>query len=154
MTGVQFTQYGQVLGVPGGIGYGAETSTEPEDPRRKAERTLRDVTTKLKQMKGEYDRDDAEALLRPALEGYFAADLDGREQEINGIQKRVDSLEKLIEQRRGARDQVISLQVEVLKNDAEGLGFFSTTSGGSEFNGGMRISIPGGVAPGMFGFGR
>ena len=154
MTGVQFSKYGQVLGVPGGDEYEGGTSTESEDPRRQAEGTLRDVTTKLKQMKGEYDRDDAEALLRPALEGYFAADLDGREQEINGIQKRVDSLEKLIEQRRDARDQVISLQVEVLKNDADGLGFFSTSSGSSEFNGGMRISIPAGAAPGMFGFGR
>jgi len=154
MTGAQFSEYGQVLGLPGGNPYGGGTSTESDDPRRKAERKLRDVTKKLKLMKGEYDRDDAEALLRPALEGYFAADLDGREQEINGIQKRIDSLEKLIEQRREARDQVIALQVEVLKNDAEGLGFFSTSAGGSNFSEGFRISIPGGAAPGMFGFKR
>lgn len=152
MGGAELNGYGQVLGLPGGNPYGGGTSTESENPLRKAERALRDVTKKLKLMKGEYDRDDAEALLKPALESYFAADLDIREQEINGIQKRVDSLDKLIEQRREARDQVISLQVEVLKNDAEGLGFFSTSSG--FFGNGFRVSIPGGAAPGMFGFRR
>lgn len=150
MTGVQAVHLPEDFGGSGGDGYGIGASAESEDPRRKAERTLRDVTKKLKQMKGEYDRDDAEVLLRPALEGYFAADLNGREQEIKGIQKRVDSLDKLIEQRRMARDQVISLQVEVLKNDADGLGFFSTSSSGD----GFRISIPGGAATGIFGFRR
>lgn len=154
MAGAELNRYGQVLGLPGGNPYGGGTSTESENPLRKAERVLRDVTKKLKLMKGEYDREDAEALLRPALESYFAADLEGREQEINGIQKRVDSLDMLIRQRREARDQVISLQVEVLKNDAEGLGFFSTSSGGSGFRDGLRVSIPGGAAPGMFGFRR
>ena len=89
MTGAQFSEYGQVLGLPGGNPYGVGMSTESDDPQRKAERTLSDVTKKLKLMKGEYDRDDAEALLRPALEGYFAADLDRREQEISGIEKRI-----------------------------------------------------------------
>lgn len=154
MMGGQPVQNAPGLGAPGGGGFGEETFAEPEEPRRKAERTLRDVTKKLKQTKGEYNRQDAEKHLRPALEGYFAADLDGREQEIKGIQKRVDSLDKLIEQRRRARDQVISLQVEVLKNDAEGLGFFSTRAGGSDFSDGFRLSIPGGGAPGMFGFSR
>ena len=154
MAGAELNRYGQVLGLPGGNPYGGGTSTESENPLRKAERALRDVTKKLKLMKGEYDREDAEALLRPALESYFAADLTGREQEINGIQKRIDNLEKLIEQRREARDQVIALQVEVLKNDAEGLGFFSTSSGGSDFRDGFRVSIPAGGAPGMFGFRR
>ncbi len=154
MGGAELNGYEQVLGLPGGNPYGGGTSTESENPLRKAERALRDVTKKLKLMKGEYDRDDAEALLKPALESYFAADLDIREREINGIQKRVDSLDKLIRQRREARDQVISLQVEVLKNDAEGLGFFSTSSGGSGFGNGLRVSIPGGDAPGMFGFRR
>ena len=154
MVGAELNGYEQVLGLPGSNPYGRGTSTESENPLRKAERALRDVTKKLKLMKGEYDREDAEALLRPALESYFAADLNGREQEINGIQKRIDSLEKLIEQRREARDQVISLQVEVLKNDAEGLGFFSTSSGGSGFRDGFRVSIPAGGAPGMFGFRR
>jgi hypothetical protein len=151
MTGVQAVHL--PMGRPGGSGgddYGGGMSAESEDPRRKAKRTLRDVTKKLKLMKGEYDRDYAEKLLRPALEGYFAADLGGREREINGIQKRVDSLDKLIEQRRRARDQVISLQVEVLKNDADGLGFFSTSSSSD----GIRISIPGGAATGTFGFKR
>jgi len=151
MTGVQAVHL--PMGRPGGSGgdvYGTEAAAESEDPRRKAERTLRDVTKKLKLMKGEYDRDYAEKLLRPALEGYFAADLGGREREINGIQKRVDSLDKLIEQRRRARDQVISLQLEVLKNEVDGLGFFSTSSSSD----GFRLSIPDVNATGMFGFKR
>jgi hypothetical protein len=89
---------------------------------------LRDVTAKLKQAKNDDDRQAAEKLIRSALEGYFAVDFEIREREIKGIQERVANLDKLIERRRQARDQVISLQLEVLKNEADGLGFFSTSS--------------------------
>ncbi|MGZ0172827.1 MAG: hypothetical protein ACKVHE_25090 [Planctomycetales bacterium] len=108
--------------------YGGGESAESADRRRKAERTLRDVTAKLKQAKSDDDGQAAEKLLRSALDGYFAADLAVREREIKEIPERVSNLDKLNERRRQARDQVISLQLEVLTNEADGLGFFSTSS--------------------------
>ena len=105
-------------------------STESEDPRRKAERTLREV----------------EALLWLELEDCFKAGLDDREQQNNGFQKRIDRLDKLIEPPRQALDHVSSLQLKVLDYAAAGLSFFSTSSGYAGFNDGLRITIPAGAA--------
>ena len=112
MSGVQCIEYGQVFGVPVGNPSGGCTSTESEDPRRKAERTLRDVTTKLKQMKDEYHCREVEALLWPELEDCFKAGVDGREQQNNGFQKRIDHLDKLIEPPRQVLNHVSSLQLK------------------------------------------
>lgn len=144
-------RYPQVLGIPGGDMYaGGDAAGAADDPRRQSETAFHAATAKLKVANSEEERQAASQLLRSALEDYFAADLGVREREVKGIHERVESLDKLIERRRQARDQVISLQLEVLKNEADGLGFFSTSSG---FNRGVRISVPAG-AGGMFGFGR
>ena len=140
-TGIAYPPMADMAGTQG---YGGEGSAESADPRRKAEQTLRDATAKLKQAKSVDDRQAAEKRLRSALEDYFAADLKIREREIKGIQERVTNLDKLIERRRQARDQVISLQLEVLKNEADGLGFFSTSARqSSNGNGAFHVNIPG-----------
>jgi hypothetical protein len=133
--------YPQMSGIGAGFdfGGGAVAESSADDPRRKGEIVLQAATSKLKEAKSEEERQAAGKLLRSALERYFAADLEMREREIKGIQERVTSLDKLIERRRQARDQVISLQLEVLQNEADGLGFFSTSS---NFNRGVRISVP------------
>jgi len=144
MMGGPGIMYSPVLGLPGEEDYGAGASTESADPRRKVEQTLRDSTVKLKQAKSEDDRRSAEKLLRSALEDYFAADLEIREREIKRIQKRITNLDKLIERRRQARDPVISLQLEVLTNEADGLGFFSTSARrSSNGNGTFHVNMPG-----------
>ncbi|MFT5322224.1 MAG: hypothetical protein ACI8P0_000059 [Planctomycetaceae bacterium] len=151
MMGESGVQFLPVLGIPGGNGYGGGAAAESsDDPRRKGEIVLQAATSKLKEAKSEEERQAAGEVLRSALERYFAADLEMREREIKGIQERVSSLDKLIERRRQARDQVISLQLEVLKNEADGLGFFSTSS---NFNRGVRVSVPSGFT-GSIGFGR
>ena len=87
---------GKVFGVPVGNPSGGCTSTESEDPRRKAERTLREV----------------EALLWLELEDCVKAGLDDREQQNNGFQKRIDRLDKLIEPPRQVLDHVSSMQLK------------------------------------------
>jgi hypothetical protein len=120
------------IGSPRATGYREMTGiAKPVDPRGKAERTLRAVMVKLKEAKEGEDRQAWIKELKPALEAYFAADLNVREQEIAGIQSRVENLDKQIERRRSARDEIISLQLEVLTNEADGLGFFSTSATGS-----------------------
>lgn len=108
-------------------GYGA-MAPSTSDPRLKAEKALNVAVAKLKSAKKGEDRNAAAKTLKPALEAYFAADLTVREQEISGIQKRVENLDALIDRRRKARDEIISLQLEVLSNEADGLGFFSTSA--------------------------
>ena len=74
----------------------AHISWGSPDPRRKAERTLREV----------------EALLWLELEDCFKAGLDDREQQNNGFQKRIDRLDKLIEPPRQVLDHVSSMQLK------------------------------------------
>lgn len=119
--------YGYSRGDQMAGGYGAAAPSTP-DPRVKAEKALNAAVAKLKGAQKGDDRNAAAKALKPALEAYFAADLKVREQEITGIQKRVENLDALIERRRKARDEIISLQLEVLSNEADGLGFFSTSA--------------------------
>jgi len=119
--------YGFSRGDQMASGYGAAAPSTP-DPRVKAEKALNAAVAKLKGAQKGEDRNAAAKALKPALEAYFAADLKVREQEISGIQKRVENLDALIERRRKARDEIISLQLEVLSNEADGLGFFSTSA--------------------------
>jgi hypothetical protein len=138
--------YPQMSGIGAGFdfGGGAVAESSADDPRRKGEIVLQAATSKLKEAKSEEERQAAGKLLRSALERYFATDLEMREREIKGIQERVTNLDKLIERRRQARDQVISLQLEVLKNEADGLGFFSTSSRrSSNGNGAFHVNVPG-----------
>ena len=127
MGGIGGNPYGYSRGDQMAGGYGAAGPSSP-DPRVKAEKALNAAVAKLKGAKKGDDRNAAANALKPALEAYFAADLKVREQEISGIQKRVENLDALIERRRKARDEIISLQLEVLSNEADGLGFFSTSA--------------------------
>ena len=116
------------------------------DARVKAEQHLRTVMSKLRNAKESENRQASIKELKPALEAYFAADLKVREQEIAGIQSRVENLDKQIERRRNARDEIVSLQLEVLTNEADGLGFFSTSAPGSvrfQYNGRGPVTTPG-----------
>jgi hypothetical protein len=133
---------------PGAVGGGSMTGIDqPVDPRGNAEHALRRVMAKLKNAKEGEDRQASINELKPALEAYFAADLKVREQEIAGIQSRVANLDKQIERRRFARDEIVSLQLEVLINEADGLGFFSTSTPGSvgfQYYGQGPMTAPGG----------
>ena len=93
-----------------------------EDAYAVAEKSLKAAVGKLKAA----ESDDAEQELKIALEKFFDADLKAREAEIDGIEKRVERLVALIKKRRDAEERIISLQLQVLKNEADGLGFFSS----------------------------
>lgn len=148
-------RYWQVLGIPGEDMYaGGDAAGAADEPRRQSETALHAATAKLKVANSEQERQAASQLLRSALEDYFAADLAIREREVKGIQERVERLGRLIERRRQARDQVISLQLEVLKNEADGLGFFSTSARrSSNGSGAFHVNVSG-MNQSLFGFAR
>lgn len=86
---------------------------------------LSKAITALQSVTNADEKTDAQKTLKAALAAFFDADLKRRESEISGIQKRVETLEQQIKKRRDAKDEIVSLQLEVLKNEADGLGFFS-----------------------------
>jgi hypothetical protein len=68
--------------------------------------------------------------LESAVTKSFDADLKNREAELAKIEERIKKLRTQLDRRRAARSDIIQLQLKVLTNDAEGLGF----SAGADFH--------------------
>jgi len=97
----------------------SETHTNSTDSKiRKAVRTLQIAKT---------DAEKAEATqgISAALSVYFDTDMKQREQDIADIEARVTRLRGQLEKRREAKTKLVELQLQVLVNEAEGLGFYS-----------------------------
>jgi hypothetical protein len=91
---------------------------------------IREAAKALVDAEDEDDREDAQRELNELLDGYFEEDMERREEELANVERRVKELRELLERRREKKDEIIRLQVEVLRNEADGLGFFSAESAG------------------------
>jgi hypothetical protein len=85
---------------------------------------IREAAAALSQAEDEDAREDAEGRLNDLLDEYFEEDMTRREEELANVERRVKELRELLERRRDKKDDIIRLQVEVLRNEADGLGFF------------------------------
>ena len=105
---------------------------------------IREAAAALSEAEGEDARADAEEKLTRLLEDYFEQDMERREQELADVERRLTRLRTLLERRRDKKEDIIDLQVKVLLNEADGLGFFGqpgpgevmtfwNTASGSEF---------------------
>jgi hypothetical protein len=104
---------------------------------------IREAAKALVEADDDDAREDAERNLNEQLDGYFEEDMKRREEELANVERRVKELRELLERRREKRDDIIRLQVEVLQNEANGLGFFSTEGPGSAQNLNMLFWPPG-----------
>jgi hypothetical protein len=87
--------------------------------------TIREAAAALSAAEDDDARENAERELNELLNEYFEEDMKRREQELADVEARVTKLRELLERRREKRDDIIRLQIEVLRNEADGLGFFS-----------------------------
>ena len=87
---------------------------------RKAAEELRDAEGEAKAK--------AEANLRELLTSYFGEDMARREKELEAMQNRLKKLQEQLAKRRDKRQEIVDLQIKVLTNEADGLGFFSNNS--------------------------
>lgn len=74
------------------------------------------------------DADDAEKTavtrkLEAAVTKQFDRDMDYRESELRKLEERLNKLRGQLDRRRNAKAEIIQLQIKVLVNEAEGLGF-------------------------------
>jgi hypothetical protein len=69
---------------------------------------------------GLYSRDEMSRLLA----NYFDADMKSRQGELAEMETRAKRLHAQLDQRQAAREEIIQLQVNVLVNEAAGLGFY------------------------------
>jgi hypothetical protein len=100
----------------------------------RADAGIRHWVKKLQTAKTDAEKDAAKKEMSAALSTYFDADLKNREQDIADIEARVKKLRAQIEKRRAAKEQLVDLQLKVLVNEAEGLGFYSRPGSRSELD--------------------
>ncbi|MEK6263069.1 MAG: hypothetical protein AABP62_31195 [Planctomycetota bacterium] len=81
--------------------------------------------------------------IQEQLAKQFERDLSQREKELTAVEERVKSLRQQLDKRKTAKDDIISLRLKTLINNAEGLGFPG--------EGGVSESSP--FGPSTYGFG-
>jgi hypothetical protein len=101
---------GKFLKMPGGPGTPMEI--------RKAAEVLRDAES-------DDDKEKAEAKLRNLLSKQFETDMERRQSELEQLAERLEKLKQQLERRREKMAEIVDLQMKVLVNEADGLGFFS-----------------------------
>ncbi|HEX2475762.1 MAG TPA: hypothetical protein VHK01_13510 [Lacipirellulaceae bacterium] len=91
---------------------------------------IREAAKALVDAEDDDAREDAESNLNEQLDEYFEEDMNRREEELANVERRVKELRELLERRREKKDDIVRLQMEVLQNEANGLGFFSAEGPG------------------------
>ena len=84
-------------------------------------------------------REEAESQLRKALREQFEADIKHRQQELEAIAARLKEMRSKLDKRMESAEQIIDLRMQVLLQDAEGLGWTSGVVSGYDIDG---FSIP------------
>jgi hypothetical protein len=93
--------------------------------RHEAKAAMRDAAANLRSAETDADKEQAEARLRELLTKYFEHDMTQRQSELKEMETRLRKLEEQLERRREKMEEIIDLQVQVLVNQADGLGFFN-----------------------------
>ncbi len=85
---------------------------------------IREAATALNEAEGDDARSDAKAKMTELLDEFFESDMDRREKELAEVEERVTKLRSTLQRRREKKRDILDLQMEVLLNEADGLGFF------------------------------
>ena len=110
------------------------------------------ASKQLRDAPDDEQRELARKKLAEYLDKYFDDDMQGRKAEIEKVEQRVEKLRSLLEKRASKKQEIIDLQLKVVENDADGLGFFSSAG---PMGSGSRVfgRVPGGMVPGGEGMG-
>jgi len=81
--------------------------------------------------------------LETAIDKYFDEDMQARESELTKLEERLTKLRSQMERRRKAKGEIIQLQLKVLVNEAEGLGFSGASFHEPGANWWSPMTVPG-----------
>jgi hypothetical protein len=79
----------------------------------------------VRDAKSEEEQDEAKDNLRGLLEDVFEEDMNRRKDSLVEMESRLRKLKQQLEQRREKMEDIVELQMQVLVNEANGLGFYS-----------------------------
>ncbi|HXY36278.1 MAG TPA: hypothetical protein VEI07_18725 [Planctomycetaceae bacterium] len=104
---------------------------------RRAEReeieALHQAVEKLRTAKTDAEKKTAAVEVSKLLEKSFQRDMEWREKQVSEVEARVKKLRDQIEKRKKAKDEIISLRLKTIVNEAEGLGFPGSFGPESDF---------------------
>jgi hypothetical protein len=84
---------------------------------------LRQAIGKLKSAKNETEKATLSKQISQLLDKSFERDMQRREKQISDVEARVKKLRDQIEKRKKAKDDIVSLRLKTIVNEADGLGF-------------------------------
>lgn len=96
-------------------------------PIHQPDSAIQQAVNKYRDAEIDQDKEHAKQEISTALSDYFDANMKVREEEIRDIEARVKKLQAQLERRRAAKAELLELQLKVLVNEAEGLGFYGRT---------------------------
>jgi hypothetical protein len=111
--------------------FGGPLMSEDEIQEHQA---LEQAVGSLKSAKSDAEKTNATNEISKILEKWFKRDLERRERQVAEIETRVKKLQDQIEKRKKAKDEIITLQLKTMVNEAEGLGFPGQFDAESEIN--------------------
>ena len=86
-------------------------------------KSLQKAKQNLKDARDEGARQAATDVIKKHLIKQFEQDLSQREKELQSVEERLKTLRQQLEKRKLAKDEIVSLRLKTIVNDAEGLGF-------------------------------
>jgi hypothetical protein len=101
-----------------------------------AQSEIRKLVNQLRETDDEAKKADLTKQLEAAVAKHFDEDMKTRETELTKLEERLKKLRAQLDRRAKAKAELIQLQVKVLVNEAEGLGF----SGASSFD--PKVAYP------------
>lgn len=103
------------------------------EPPLKEEDTLRPLSIRLlrayqvlRGAESAQEKSAARSELRTALSEYFEADMQQRQQSFAEVKQGLEEMESKLSKRADAKEEIVNLQVKLISNGAEGLGFFAS----------------------------
>jgi hypothetical protein len=114
---------------PGARDYTADPASRTPDEVHAIQSNTHSALEKYKGAESDEDRAAAEEDLRKAVAEHFDALLKQREDQLADLQKRLETLTQELQKRRDAKQEIVDLRVEVLLNEAKGLGFYPEGDG-------------------------
>jgi hypothetical protein len=129
---------------------GYSTPAQFNSPLHESALLVQQAQQALANARSDEEREGAQANLRKALNLQFDADMEQREKELEGIRERLTEMTRLLEKRSAAKEQIVELRLQVLAQDADGLGWASA-AGRWPGNAGPGVQLPG-LPPPNYGF--
>lgn len=105
-------------------GYSASKTDKKPGPLKVAMNAVNKARQNVRSATSDEDRTKATTELRNALSKYFDVDLKARQQEMDTINAGLEKMQAGLQKRADAKDDIVNLQLQIIVNEAEGLGFF------------------------------